>query len=166
MVAWLLLDSWAAMASPARHLDLVPAPTSDPTELAARLARVELEAAALREEVAALREDLATLAGLDDEEADLEDSRGGVFSHGWLVSGWARAALVPADADPLPAVIVTAPRPTKPAPAENAGTELVAPARLARAAAPKARAAVARSRTRVGEMSPAAEPAPLRYESR
>ena len=75
-------------------LPLVPAPTSDPTELAARLARVELEAAALREEVAALREDLATLAGLDDEEADLEDSRGGVFSHGWLVSGWARASLV------------------------------------------------------------------------
>jgi hypothetical protein len=74
--------------------------------------------------------------------------------------------LGPADADPLPAVIVTAPRPTEPAPAENAGTELVAPARLARAAAPKARAAVARSRTRVGEKSPAAEPAPLRYESR
>jgi hypothetical protein len=186
MVAWLLLESWAAMASPARHLDLVPAPASDPTELATRLARVEVEAAALREEVAALREDLVTLAGLDDEEAELLDSHGGVFSHGWLASGWARASLVlaslglvmmvsvpylmhllgPADADPLPAVIVTAPRPTEPAPGENAGTELVVPARLARAAAPKARAAVARSRTRVGEMSPAAEPAPLRYESR
>ena len=189
-VAWLLLESWAAMASPIRRLDVVPpVPTADPAELADRLARVEAEAAALRDEVAALREDVATLAGLDDEEAEPAASPGGVFSGGWLAAGWARASLVlaslglvmmvsvpylmhllgPADADPLPVVVAElAPRPVElpPAPAETAAAPAVTPARSSRAAAPKVRDAVARSRARVRATAPAAEPAPALGESR
>ena len=191
-VAWLLLESYAAMASPARRLDLVPpAPADDCAELAARLAQVEAEAAALRDEVAALRDDLATLAGVEDNETETAPVSGGVFSRGWLAAGWARASLVlaslglvmmvsvpylmhllgPADADPLPGITVTAPRFDEPSAAraeaaavEAAPTETVAPARLGHPAPPKARAAVSRSRARA--TAPAAEPAPAALESR
>jgi hypothetical protein len=163
------------MASPIRRLEVVPpAPALEPAD---RLARLEAEAAALRDEMAALREDLRWLAGLDEEEA----SRRGVFSRGWLATGWARASLVlaslglvmvvsvpylmhllgPADAaDRHPAVAALAPRPVEPARAE------VAPARLDRAATPKARAAVARSRARVRSAASAPEPAPAPDQSR
>ena len=168
------------MASPIRRLEVVPpAPALEPAD---RLARLEAEAAALRDEMAALREDLRWLAGLDEEEAP----RDGVFSRGWLATGWARASLVlaslglvmvvsvpylmhllgPADpADRRPAVAALAPRPVETAPVEPARAD-VAPARLDRAATPKARAAVARSRARVRSAASAPEPAPAPDQSR
>jgi hypothetical protein len=183
-----LLDSYAIMASPARRLDLVPPiPADESADLAARLARVEAEATALRDEVAALREDLDTLAGLADDEVEPAPPLGGVFSHGWLAAGWARASLVlaslglvmlvsvpylmhllgPADADPLPGITVTAERPpVEPVVTEPAVTETAAPARLSHPAPPKVRAAVSRSRARTRTIPPAAEPAPATAESR
>ena len=167
------------MASPIRRLEVVPpAPALEPAD---RLARLEAEAAALRDEMAALREDLRWLAGVDEEEAP----RGGVFSRGWLATGWARASLVlaslglvmvvsvpylmhllgPADADRHPAVAALAPRPVEAAPVEAARAE-VAPARLDRAATPKARAAAARSRARIRSAASAPEPTPAPDQSR
>src|SRR5581483_2789646 len=163
VLAWLLLGSWAAMASRIRHLEIVPpAPADDPARLAARLARLEAETAALREEAEAR----------------------GVFSRGWLAAGWARASLVlaslglvmvvsvpylmdrlgPADADPSPQTAHASPSPARPVPAlMTPAPASVGPARLGPAPTAKIRTAVARSRARALQTpaAPAVEaPAP------
>ena len=80
------------MSSPERRIRAVPPPpAADASDVPARLARLEAEAAELRAEVAALQDDLRWLAGVDDDDADEEP---GFLSRGWLAAGWVRASLV------------------------------------------------------------------------
>ncbi len=189
-LAWLLLGWWAAMATRIRHLEVVPpAPTDEPALLAARLARLEAETAALREEIGALQDDLEWLAGPEHDEGEAAESRGSVFSRGWLAAGWARASLVlaslglvmvvsvpylmhllgPADADSSPQTAHASPSPARPVPAlMTVAPPNVGPARLGPAPTAKIRTAVARSRARVlqAPAAPAVEaPVPEHHNS-
>ena len=79
------------MSSPERRIRAVPPPpAADASDVPARLARLEAEAAELRAEVAMLQDDLRWLAGLDDD-AEEEPA---FLSRGWLAAGWVRASLV------------------------------------------------------------------------